>query len=273
MDYLAILLHYLSTMSSDLYFLHCAFMPRCTARIDKHFEGYYALQFLNDGAIDLYYDAEHYRLSGKWFWPTNPGPRIRYHLAEGCEFWEHRYVAFKGPLVQRWMADGLLLTQPQPIPEERDFTATFNELLDQAIRTDRWGNLRAVNLLERVLIELAELRVQSPAQTQWLKQLIAELDAAVTFTPDYQQIAQKLNMSLSTLRRRFKQETGQALHDHLLHRRLMRARVLLNETDLPIKEIAAQLGYSDVYFFTRQFHRFIGLPPATFRKIRQHHAH
>jgi transcriptional regulator GlxA family with amidase domain len=171
--------------------------------------------------------------------------------------------------VQRWIAEGLLLTQPQPIPQKRDFTVIFDELLEHAMRTDRWGNLRAINLLERVLIELAELRAQSPVQAQWLEQLIAELDASETFLPDYQRLAKKLNMSLSTLRRRFKQETGQPLHDFLLHRRLARARALLDETDLPIKKIAEQLGYSDVYFFTRQFHRFLGLPPATFRKIRQ----
>ncbi len=76
-------------------------------------------------------------------------------------------------------------------------------------------------------------------------------------------------MGLSTLRRRFKQETGQPLHDYLLQRRLMKARTMLDETELPIKEIVEQLGYRDVYFFTRQFHRFLGLPPAAYRKICQ----
>lgn len=269
MDYLTILLHYPFTMNNDLYFLHCAYIPRCTARIDKHFEGYYTVQFMNAGGIDLYYEDEKQTLLGKWFWAANPGPRTRYHPTVGQEFWEHRYVAFKGTLVQQWAAAGLLLINPQPIPEGRDFTGLFDELLVQAVRTDRWGNLRAINLLERLLIELAELRSQAPARARWLDQLTEELDACTSFIPNYAEIAGKLNMGLSTLRRRFKQETGQPLHEYLLHRRLMKARALLDETDLPIKEIAEQLGYSDVYFFTRQFHRYLGMPPATFRKIRQ----
>lgn len=268
MDYLVKFLHYLFTMNSELFFLHCASMPRCITRVDKHFDGYYALQLMNAGGIDLYYNDEKYVLQGKWFWPTNPGPRTRYHLAAGFDFWEHRYVAFKGSLVQRWIADGLLLVKPQPIPLDRDFTTLFDDLLVQAIRTDSWGNLRAINLLERILIELAELRSQAPSRTFWLEKLIEQLDSSSSFLPDYQQIANKLNVGLSTLRRRFKQETGQPLHEFVLLRRLMRARTLLNETELPIKEIAEQLGYSDVYFFTRQFNKYLGLPPGTFRKIR-----
>lgn len=263
-------LHYLTTMSRDLHFLHCAYMPRCTARINKYFAGYYTVQFMNSGGIDLYYEDEKQTLIGKWFWAANPGPRTRYHPAAGYDFWEHRYVAFKGPLVQQWAADKLLLVDPQPIPEEKDFTGLFDELLAQAVRTDHWGNLRAINLLERLLIELAEFRSQAPVRALWLDQLSAEVDASPSFLPNYAQIAGRLNMSVSTLRRRFKQETGQPLHEHLLHRRLMKARALLDETDLPVKEIAEQLGYSDVYFFTRQFHRFIGLPPAKFRKTRQY---
>lgn len=269
MDYLTVVLHYLITMTTGLSFLHCAYMPRCTARIDKHFDGYYTVQFMNAGGIDLYYEDEKRTLTGKWFWAANPGPRTRYHPAEGYDFWEHRYVAFKGPLVQQWAAAGLLLINPQPVPEGRDFTTLFDELLAQAVRTDRWGNWRAINLLERLLVELAELRAQSPVRALWLEQLLTELERDESFAPNYEQLAARLNMSLSTLRRRFKQETGQPLHDYLLHRRLLKARTLLDETDLPVKEIAEQLGYRDVYFFTRQFHRHLGLPPATFRKIRQ----
>jgi len=43
----------------------------------------------------------------------------------------------------------------------------------------------------------------------------------------------------------------------------------LGETNLPIKEIAERLGYNDVYFFSRQFRKQMGVPPAAYRKSRQ----
>ena len=58
-------------------------------------------------------------------------------------------------------------------------------------------------------------------------------------------------------------------HEYVLQSRVAEARRLLAEGDDPIKTIAARLGYRDVYFFSRQFKRFTGVPPALFRKSRQ----
>ena len=48
--------------------------------------------------------------------------------------------------------------------------------------------------------------------------------------------------------------------------RLNRAKYLLLETDLPIKEIARQCGYQDEFFFHRIFKRYTKIPPARYRK-------
>jgi AraC-like DNA-binding protein len=56
---------------------------------------------------------------------------------------------------------------------------------------------------------------------------------------------------------------------YVLQCRANAARQLLTETDLPVKLIARQLGYQDVFFFTRQFRKFTGVPPALYRKSRQ----
>ena len=75
-------------------------------------------------------------------------------------------------------------------------------------------------------------------------------------------------MALSTLRRRFREATGDSLHERYLAMRLAAARELLLQTDLPIREIAERLGYQDVYFFTRQFSQRVGTSPGRFRRTR-----
>jgi transcriptional regulator GlxA family with amidase domain len=86
---------------------------------------------------------------------------------------------------------------------------------------------------------------------------------------DYAGIARKLGMAESTLRRRFREATGVPPHEYVLQARVNEARRLLGETDHPIKRVAQQLGYRDVYFFSRQFRQFAGVPPALYRKSRQ----
>jgi iron complex transport system substrate-binding protein len=86
---------------------------------------------------------------------------------------------------------------------------------------------------------------------------------------DYDAIAAKLGMAESTLRRRFRDATGVPPHEFVLQARVNEARRLLGETNDPIKRIAQRLGYRDVYFFSRQFRQFAGVPPALYRKSRQ----
>lgn len=266
MDLLTVVLHNLITMALDLIFLHGAFFPRCTARVDKHFADYHSLQFMASGAVELLYDRQAQLLRGRWFWPAYPGPRIRFHAARGCSCWSHRYVAFRGPLVGRWASEGLMLQSPCPPSSGVDWARWFDDLLTQSGRRGRWGTLAAINRLERILIKLAETRATPSKDEPWLGALLQKLDQLQVFEADA--FAAEHGMALSTLRRRFRDKTGMALHDYAIQVRIARAQALLSEGDMPIKVVAQRLGYQDVYFFSRQFRQQTGLPPAAFRRTR-----
>ena len=47
-------------MRRDVQFLFGQFVPRCTHRIDKHFEDYNVLQFIDGGAVNLAIDQERF---------------------------------------------------------------------------------------------------------------------------------------------------------------------------------------------------------------------
>lgn len=258
-------------VSEPLTILATTRAPTCTFRIDKRLQGYHTIQFLSEGGVALAYDEEWYTLEGgPWFWPAFPGPRLRFHVAPGHPTWFHRHVGFQGPGVQRWIAAGLWPTRPQPAPPGRDWAAFFDELITQARRPDRWGRLRATCLLEQLVVELAEARVAPPpdAAAPWVQTVLAGLEDNA-FAPDYHAVAQLLGISVGTLRRRFKVVTGLTLHEHVLQKRIARARTLLRETDLPLCVVAARLGYDNVYFFSRQFRQRVGAAPGAYRQSRQ----
>ncbi len=250
---------------ADLTFLHARHFPRCEAVVDKRYPDYCALQMITGGSIDLSYDQRRYRLSGRWLFLSWPGPWTHFERSPGRAYWVHRYVAFKGPLMAKWFEAGLLPFEPQRVPTRTDFVARFDRMLEVFARTDRVGHLRAVNLLEGMLLELADQR--RPAEVQWLDRARSLLGRGGRV--DYPAIAAEMGMGLSTFRRRFRDEAGMSVHRFMLNRRIEAAKYLLEETQLPIKAIARQLGYRDVFFFSRQFGKLARSSPGKYRSERQ----
>ena len=258
---------------SDLFFLHCDHYPHCTARIDKRFDSYHSLQWMESGSVELFYDEEKSQLCAEqdttWFWPAFPGPRIRFGPSRGGDTWNHRYAAFTGPRVEQWKRAGLWTYRPQLMSGAARHRLQFDELLYNVRRGGLWGRRRAVHTLEGVLLELAEARSSNRSEPLWLVKARDFLLQTDEFSPNYAHLAHELGMGLSTLRRNFKKATGLSLHEARLQHRLDQARRLLGETNMPLKQIATRLGYQDVYFFSAQFKKLSGVSPAAYRKSRQ----
>ncbi|MFJ8898707.1 GlxA family transcriptional regulator [Streptomyces sp. NPDC102359] len=79
-------------------------------------------------------------------------------------------------------------------------------------------------------------------------------------------MARHAHMSVRTFTRRFRQETGVSPLKWLSQRRLVHARQLLESTDLPVARIAGACGFSDPVALRRQFHTYVGLSPAAYRR-------
>jgi transcriptional regulator GlxA family with amidase domain len=67
------------------------------------------------------------------------------------------------------------------------------------------------------------------------------------------------------LRHRFRRHFGISPREMLLRSRMSRARHLLLETGLSIKEIAAEVGYPRQHEFWRAFHKTTGVSPSRWR--------
>lgn len=67
----------------------------------------------------------------------------------------------------------------------------------------------------------------------------------------------------------FKKRTGCSVLDFFIREKMREACRLLEMTHLPIKAIADQLAYDDALYFSRVFHRVMGLPPREYREQRK----
>jgi AraC-like DNA-binding protein len=83
-------------------------------------------------------------------------------------------------------------------------------------------------------------------------------------------VARKLNMSLSSFKRKLKEEKldFRVLRDGIIKDLSQHA---LAETSMPLSDIALKMGYSELSSFTRAFTRFSRMPPLAYRRSATHH--
>jgi AraC family transcriptional regulator len=78
-------------------------------------------------------------------------------------------------------------------------------------------------------------------------------------------VAKEVGMSYFHFSRTFKQSMGMSPTNYIVERRIERAKKLLQETDLPISEIALRAGFSSQSHFTTSFRRLARATPKAFR--------
>jgi len=87
------------------------------------------------------------------------------------------------------------------------------------------------------------------------------------FTVD--DLARRSAMSSRTFARRFVAETGTTPHQWVTDQRVLRARALLEGTDLPVEAVARDAGFGSAALLRHHFTRCTGITPTAFRTQRR----
>ncbi len=72
--------------------------------------------------------------------------------------------------------------------------------------------------------------------------------------------------------RRFKNAVGTPPQDYITDMRMKKAKNMLSDTDLSIKEISIECGFANEYYFSGFFRKYQGLSPTEFRSVAQNTA-
>jgi len=101
------------------------------------------------------------------------------------------------------------------------------------------------------------------------KNIIEYLNAHIDEEVNLSEISARFSYSLSSIKRVFKEVTGYSIIAYLINLRLQKAKKLLQETGMPVEEIAAKLGYSNIYYFSTAFKKRWGVSPSRYRSEHQ----
>ncbi len=79
-------------------------------------------------------------------------------------------------------------------------------------------------------------------------------------------LAYQLGFSPSYLSVLIKKKLGLPFQDYLIQERMKKAQLLLLTTDLKIYEIADQVGFEDMNYFSQRFKQVVGVTPRQYKK-------
>jgi AraC-like DNA-binding protein len=104
------------------------------------------------------------------------------------------------------------------------------------------------------------------ARGQVVERTLARLRAGSGPPPGVGELSRAAHLSPNYLSALCKTHTGHDLRTLVVHERIQRADTLLRTTTLPLKAIAAELGFSDPFTFSRAYKRVTGRPPTATRR-------
>lgn len=150
---------------------------------------------------------------------------------------------------------------------------TFDQLSAEYLEQKPGSELIVNKLTEVVLVELIRINFGREQRHPFLEALsdkrISRSLQLIHEAPEYswtlEQLAEQIGMSRAAFSKRFKALVGQPVFSYLTDLRMQKAKTLLQESMLPVYEVAARTGYESERAFTNTFKKHVGATPRRFR--------
>ena len=236
-------------------------------------EGYYWHQilFCSGGSGILKYDNTGVRITENSIFFLPAYYPHEYYPEDGK--WDTRYVAFDGYACLDILKE-LNMTAPAVIrTEELGTLKRLHDKLFVTLKTDKvYGNYTCSGLVYSYILEFHKLASDNAVKGGAEKSNI--LMPALNFIDENFRedfsiagLAKISGVSQQYLCRIFKQTMNLRPAEYVTRRRLLEAKRLLCETDMPVSEVSASSGFSDTGYFCTVFRRHESMTPIEYRRI------
>ena len=201
-----------------------------------------------------------------------PGMWHRYRplLNSGGDFWSTLWCTFGGGIARQWQRKGLISPSHAVIHvgSSPTLVSVFRRLHNCVRATEAFGSQATlsagiVELLKD--IDAARSKPEPSISADVIQQAKAMLEDMTVQNVAPKHISRILNIPYNHFRQSFKQATGMSPHQYQLQLQMRRAKEILETTEMPIKDIAFTVGFSDQYYFAKVFKMRTGMTPTHWR--------
>lgn len=185
--------------------------------------------------------------------------------------WEILWVHLNGQGVTRYYeAYETAGTPVVTLAHDTEAPALLRELMllqqERTVRSELVGNRLLVGLLTEMLLAVPELGTSIADAPNYVRNAIRQIEEHYQQRISLDQLALLTSVNKYHLAKEFKRYTGFSPNEFLINVRMSHAKEKLKYSDIPVAQIAADVGIENVSHFIRLFKDRTDSTPLTFRK-------
>ncbi|WP_269541115.1 helix-turn-helix domain-containing protein [Cerasicoccus fimbriatus] len=211
-----------------------------------------------------------FELDGRWLKVDGTAvffllPGETHHIRPISDHWTYHWLTLDHPDSARWLQGFGMSERIVPMSDcPVHLFKSLYKIIDSAALT---SDTEAAQMAHEILLTTRDLRrTANLAKSTWLEECRQRIDQDFADSQlNISQLAQDCGVHRTTLFRSFRQHYSMLPSHYLQNRRLHRAMDLLKQTDLPIKAVSHDVGFSDPNYMARLFKKVTGQTPIEFR--------
>lgn len=187
--------------------------------------------------------------------------------------WDEYWVGFKGPIMENLVQQKFFYPRKAvlPIGIHESIINLMLEIIEKTKNEKTGYQPMVAGIVMHMLGQIHTLVRQNNYKAEDITESIIN-KARIIFRTHIDQditienVAEELNVSYAWFRKAFKAYSGIAPHQYLLQLKIEKAKILLADSSVQVKEIAFNLNFKSTFYFSKLFKEKTGSSPAEFRK-------
>ena len=242
--------------------------------IIPHEHDYYQLMFCKSGSGEMTLDGESYKATGGTVYFSKPGTMHGFVPKDSLQLVEIKFEADEE--MTRYLSEIPLVFS---IANEPRLVLALNDIVKDGLSKENFSYEATKSRILIFLIELLRAYGVSGGSDQPISRkkernvhedrefykIVNYIDEHLSEDITLDELARTVHFNKSYLIVRFKETWGISPMKYVNYVRIERARELLATTEKSITDIALEVGFSGIHYFSRYFKARVGITPQEYR--------
>lgn len=231
----------------------------------------YQINYITEGKGVIETSRGKFKISPGSILILYPGVWHRYRPSKKTG-WNEHYIGFRGEIADKILSNKFFETN-RPVIRlgyNHKMIDTFYSIIND-VKLENPGFQQVcsgtvMNLLGQIISTVKYRHFEGKDIEEKIRKARVIIRDNVDEGIDPVKLASDLCMSYSYFRKLFKKYTGVSPSQYISLQRIQKARDMIVNSQMPIKQIAYECGYPSIFYFSRYFKQKLGVSPSDLRK-------